>query len=194
MPLQLNSTGTTLNPRVRKIIMELDERPSLRTENSVMTDMYGSGRVQKYVSAGNSGSYPSAESDDYLSVSGKPDKYVDVSTGGNLKNIAKKVMRVAKPHLQMAAKAVQPMVEQALAKKVKKLTGGVSRNKKSKKWLDFSVDAVKKGIGVAALAKSALGGAKGGKNARAMIVKKVMAEKGLKLIEASKYVKAHGLY
>ena len=31
-------------------------------------------------------------------------------------------------------------------------------------------------------------------NARAMIVKKIMNEKGLKLIEASKYVKAHGLY
>jgi hypothetical protein len=31
-------------------------------------------------------------------------------------------------------------------------------------------------------------------NARAMIVKKIMNEKGLKLIEASKYVKEHGLY
>jgi hypothetical protein len=36
----------------------------------------------------------------------------------------------------------------------------------------------------------------GGKrvNARAEIVKRVMREKGLKMIEASKYVKAHGLY
>ena len=34
----------------------------------------------------------------------------------------------------------------------------------------------------------------GGRSTRAAIVKKVMAEKGLKLIEASKYVKAHGLY
>ena len=31
-------------------------------------------------------------------------------------------------------------------------------------------------------------------SARAMIVKKVMAEKGMKMIEASKYVKQHGLY
>lgn len=37
-------------------------------------------------------------------------------------------------------------------------------------------------------------GMKGGKNKRALIVKKVMKEKGLGLIEASKYVKAHGLY
>ena len=34
----------------------------------------------------------------------------------------------------------------------------------------------------------------GGRSARAAIVKKVMAEKGLKMIEASKYVKEHGLY
>jgi hypothetical protein len=31
-------------------------------------------------------------------------------------------------------------------------------------------------------------------NARAAIVRKVMAEHGMKMIEASKYVKAHGLY
>lgn len=34
----------------------------------------------------------------------------------------------------------------------------------------------------------------GGRSARAAIVKKVMADKGMKLIEASKYVKEHGLY
>lgn len=34
----------------------------------------------------------------------------------------------------------------------------------------------------------------GGRSARAAIVKKVMADKGMKMIEASKYVKEHGLY
>ena len=34
----------------------------------------------------------------------------------------------------------------------------------------------------------------GGRSARAAIVKKVMAEKGMKMIEASRYVKEHGLY
>jgi hypothetical protein len=34
----------------------------------------------------------------------------------------------------------------------------------------------------------------GGRAKRAEIVKKVMAEKGMKMIEASKYVKEHGLY
>ena len=37
-------------------------------------------------------------------------------------------------------------------------------------------------------------GAGDGRAKRAEIVKKVMKEKGLKMIEASKYVKAHGLY
>lgn len=41
---------------------------------------------------------------------------------------------------------------------------------------------------------AACGGAKKGRSARAEIVKKVMKEKGLKMIEASKYVKAHKLY
>jgi hypothetical protein len=38
------------------------------------------------------------------------------------------------------------------------------------------------------------GGASRGRSVRAEIVKKVMREKGLKMIEASKYVKAHNLY
>jgi hypothetical protein len=38
------------------------------------------------------------------------------------------------------------------------------------------------------------GQGKGGRSARASIVKRVMAEKGMKMIEASKYVKAHNLY
>lgn len=37
-------------------------------------------------------------------------------------------------------------------------------------------------------------GASDGRRKRADIVKKVMAEKGMKMIEASKYVKEHGLY
>jgi hypothetical protein len=42
--------------------------------------------------------------------------------------------------------------------------------------------------------KRAPAGANDGRRKRAEIVKKVMAEKGMKMIEASKYVKAHGLY
>jgi hypothetical protein len=46
----------------------------------------------------------------------------------------------------------------------------------------------------AQMPSSTMSGGKGGKSKRAEIVKKVMKEKGLKLIEASKYVKEHNLY
>lgn len=52
-------------------------------------------------------------------------------------------------------------------------------------------DLLKEGIktGISALTSGA-----GGRAKRAEIVKRVMREKGMKMIEASKYVKAHGLY
>ena len=37
-------------------------------------------------------------------------------------------------------------------------------------------------------------GAGDGRRKRAEVVRKVMAEKGMKMVEASKYVKEHGLY
>jgi len=46
----------------------------------------------------------------------------------------------------------------------------------------------------AQMPSSTMSGGKGGKSKRAEIVKKIMKEKGLKLIEASKYVKEHNLY
>jgi hypothetical protein len=56
-------------------------------------------------------------------------------------------------------------------------------------------ELLKEGLkqGTKALIASASGAGKG-RSARAEIVKKVMKEQGLKMIEASKYVKAHGLY
>lgn len=50
------------------------------------------------------------------------------------------------------------------------------------------------GLGRRTKAKRAPAGASDGRRSRAAIVKKVMAEKGMKMIEASKYVKAHKLY
>jgi coproporphyrinogen III oxidase-like Fe-S oxidoreductase len=42
--------------------------------------------------------------------------------------------------------------------------------------------------------KRAAAGPDDGRRKRAEVVKKVMKEKGMKMIEASKYVKEHGLY
>jgi hypothetical protein len=44
------------------------------------------------------------------------------------------------------------------------------------------------------MGKGVRSGGGDGRKKRAEIVKKVMAEKGMKMIEASKYVKQHGLY
>ena len=84
MPPQSVSLNTPVNARVRKIVMEMDAMPSLRTSNSQMTDMYGGSRVEKYAASGNSGSYPSAGVRDYQAVSGVPDKLVDVAVGGKI--------------------------------------------------------------------------------------------------------------
>lgn len=46
----------------------------------------------------------------------------------------------------------------------------------------------------AQMPSSTMSGGKGGKSKRAEIVKKIMKEKGLKLIEASRFVKEHNLY
>jgi len=55
-----------------------------------------------------------------------------------------------------------------------------------------SLKTLGKAYGAVNKIQKAVGGKK--PNARAEIVKRVMREKGLKMIEASKYVKAHGLY
>jgi len=54
--------------------------------------------------------------------------------------------------------------------------------------------ALPSGSGRGGKKRRAPAGPSDGRRKRAEIVKKVMAEKGMKMIEASKYVKAHGLY
>jgi hypothetical protein len=83
------------------------------------------------------------------------------------------VLESAKPAISKAVASATPV-----AKKVAKNLG------------KQAIDAL------ASKASSALEGMgrKGGRSKRAEIVKKIMAEKGMKMIEASKYVKAHNLY
>jgi hypothetical protein len=50
------------------------------------------------------------------------------------------------------------------------------------------------GCGTGGRKKRASAGPNDGRRKRAEIVKRVMAQKGMKMIEASKYVKEHGLY
>ena len=69
------------------------------------------------------------------------------------------------------------------------ISAGSKMDKKLAKYAKAGLQAVDGGK-----KRRAPAGASDGRRKRAEIVKKVMAEKGLKMIEASKYVKAHNLY
>jgi thermostable 8-oxoguanine DNA glycosylase len=75
-----------------------------------------------------------------------------------------------------------------------KMGGKVNRMRKAKKWTDYAEDTAKKALGLADMAKTMAGAKPKKVNARAVVVKKVMADKGMSMIEASKFVKANGLY
>jgi hypothetical protein len=103
-----------------------------------------------------------------------------------------------------------------LAAKAVSLGGKISRVKKATKWTGYAVDTANKGLDLASKAKNLfgfgelgpkVGGRKprvpqavntiksgGGRAARAAIVKRVMAEKGLGMIAASSFVKKNNLY
>jgi len=85
--------------------------------------------------------------------------------GGNLLD---DVIEATKPMVRKGKKALKDAVKEYAPKATKAL-----KEKADK--------AITKAVG-------------GGRAARAEIVKKVMKEKGMKMIEASKYVKEHGLY
>ena len=83
-------------------------------------------------------------------------------------NILDDVIEATKPMVRKGKKALKDAVKEYAPKATKAL-----KEKADK--------AITKAVG-------------GGRAARAEIVKKVMKEKGMKMIEASKYVKEHGLY
>lgn len=58
----------------------------------------------------------------------------------------------------------------------------------------MSMSGAYQGQGTGGRRRRASAGPNDGRRKRAEVVKRVMAEKGMKMIEASKYVKAHGLY
>lgn len=127
--------------------------------------------------------------------------------GGDLKQSAARILSDAGRAISGAVNTAAPYAKQAaihtgtallpvvtdLAKKYAEKKGkealGLGRKKKGGKSMPLG-EMVEAAVPVGGT------GVSGGKrtNKRAAIVKKVMKEKGMKLIEASKYVKAHGLY
>ena len=93
----------------------------------------------------------------------------DAAVGKGRKRKSKKTGGLSMPSLNSIMEVAKPV-----AKELGKVA------------LDKGVDYLKKKISGA--------GISGGRAKRAEIVKKVMKERNLKMIEASKYVKTHGLY
>lgn len=118
---------------------------------------------------------------------------------GDIGNAFKQVAKVAQPIAEkVAVRAVEKKL--GLGRKGGRTSGGETSGGK----FNFGkvlgsvakiAQPIAEKVATKAISKAVgLGRSKGGRSARAEIVKKVMREKGLKMIEASKYVKAHGLY
>lgn len=103
------------------------------------------------------------------------DLYKDVSGGMSLKDVLESTKKIGKDAVGEVKKRGK-----AAGKDLVKKVG-----RAAKKSLAESVNKS---------AKDVVKATGGGRAKRAEIVKKVMKEKGLKLIDASKYVKQHGLY
>ena len=172
------------NRRIRSILNDLQYMDVLTHQPEIFEDK----RERKYILPGTSGQYP------------------PVHLLGELQAMGGKISRFKK-----ATKWTKYAVDTAdkgldLASKAVAIGGKISRFKKATKWTKYAVDTADKGLDLASKAMS-LGGRKprgvpqpvnkvmsGGRSARAEIVKRVMAEKGLGMIAASKYVKEKGLY
>jgi hypothetical protein len=111
----------------------------------------------------------------------------------NLKNALKKTGKVAKSVAVIAGREALPLAIGALGQEfgVPMPVGMAVGRMISKGALSENVTGVK---GSGKKPKMIACGGGDGRAKRAEIVKKVMKEKGLKMIEASKYVKANGLY
>jgi len=141
------------------------------------------------------GSGMSVDSAGILSVTPNPPPELQVvggksNIGRKIKNTFKKVgkfLAPAVPVLKEIGKEVFNEVKPIIVEEGKKqLKEGIKGA--------ISGSGTKKGQVRKTARKAYEGKADKKLNARAEIVKKVMAEKGMKMIEASKYVKEHGLY
>ena len=213
MDLSLNNS---YNARLRAILRDLDKMDLINKQ----PEMLGGGAERKYALSGNSGSYPEVNMLAELKAMGGAmccGSECGCGMCGGRQNKVKKT-GLAKA-LRTFGRAVKPLgknlkpVKDALAERaVQEIEGPsmfagrqntVKKTGLAKALRTFgrAVKPVGKNLKPVkqALAERAVGeimgaGKKRPASARAMIVKKVMAEKGLSMIEASKYVKANGLY
>lgn len=214
MDLSLNNA---YNARLRAILHDLEKVDVINKQ----PEMLGGSAVRKYALSGNSGSYPEVNMLAELKEMGGSmccgRSECECGMCGGRQNKVKKT-GLAKA-LRTFGRAVKPLgknlkpVKDALAERVVQEIEGPSmfagRQNTVKKTglakalrtfgravkpLGKNLKPVKEALTDRAVGEIMGAGKKRPKSARAMIVKKVMAEKGMGMIEASKYVKANGLY
>jgi len=207
MPAENLSLDNAVNARLRSMLHDLSHVDIIQHQPQMLHGG-GSHGNQRVALPGNAGQYPPVEMLAELSQSGR-------AAGGALlggrqnkvrKQGAAKALRTFGRAVKPLGKNLKPVKAALAARAVRELEGDmpmaqaevvggkISRMKKAKKWTDYAENTAYKALDLAQAARS-VGGAKPKRtNARAVVVKKVMAEKGLSMIEASKYVKAHNLY
>jgi len=172
----------------------------------------GGSHPLKYNPAGNSPAYPPMSLSSGLAVhsggsySGARYSGVDgaishpAMEGGRFnfgKALGKTFGSVAKIAQPIAEKVAEKAVTKAIGlgrKKGGETSGGRFNLGKALGSVAKIAQPIAEKLAEKAVTKAVGLGRKGGRNTRAEIVKKVMREKGCGMIEASKYVKAHGLY
>jgi len=217
MPPMDLSLNNAYNARLRAILHDLEKVDVINKQ----PEMLGGSAVRKYALSGNSGSYPEVSMLAELKAMGGSmccgRSECECGMCGGRQNKVKKT-GLAKA-LRTFGRAVKPLgknlkpVKDALAERavqeiegpsmfagrqVKKtgLAKALRTFGRAVKPLGKNLKPVKEALMDRAVGEIMGAGMKKKRpaSARAMIVKKVMAEKGLSMIEASKYVKANGLY
>lgn len=217
MPAQSISLDNAYNAKLRQMLYDLEHVDIIKHQPEMLGG--GSHEYQRYVLSGNSGQYPPVHMlAEYKAMGGAllmereiggamPKKRVKKAVKKMVKKVVKEGSESESDEEKMGGKIsrmkkakkwtdyAEDTAKKALglAEMAKAMGGKVSRMKKAKKWTNYAEDTAKKALGLAEMAK-AVGGAKRPPSERASIVKKVMAEKGISMIQASKYVKEHGLY
>jgi hypothetical protein len=193
------------NARLRAHLRELDQM-DLITHNP---QWLGGGPVRHFALSGNNGAYPE-----------DAERLTELAAMGGAKFVLAKTFRPD----SRAAKPVRRVGEAILDAAVHRAVGGkINRLKKATRWTDYAVDTADKGLDLAkkgatiskmfgfgefgdaarkkmpavrraVIKKSPMMSGGNRVNLRAAIVKQVMKEKGLKMIQASQYVKANNLY
>lgn len=131
----------------------------------------------------------------------------EVVGSGKKKSVKKVVLKEVVPIVKdIGVMAVKELTKEAIKSAFKPSKSGSGRRRKKMttqmqpepKPDEMSIAIIDEGGSVDKLKKLSKKviseGAKGGKAKRAEIVKRIMQEKGMKMIEASKYVKEQGLY